>query len=306
MPYPMHYIEKLATKFKREVDHVEAVVDRIEAVHHCNNEERIDIEDAASSASERNAIYNPAQRPQQPTPKTKDNSARHDLVSTHQNLTQISQYLLKLEVRTNKVSKIHVRKTLDATIENAQYSREDAGSCNHQLIRDIECLSSDVWGRLHHLDREFRRLGRENRDADGQSTSFQLNGESFVKKWIAQEIDRNAQRGDETCWYTVKDMNNNRSLLEWTNYLKEIYDQDSHLPMDENRIVQLSWHFLDRRIRPPRPEPSMSIAGFINQWHDLREIGAFELAAADHGNQRRDDEDALKILQTMWSAKLVI
>ncbi|ETS78303.1 hypothetical protein PFICI_10365 [Pestalotiopsis fici W106-1] len=273
-----------------------------------------DMKPAPSPASAQTAIYSPEKKILPPTPDEEESFARYDLVSTHRNLTRMSQYLLKLEARTSTASKIHVRKTLDAMVENAEYScgenmERGSASGNHhqQLIFDIECLSSDVWARMHQLDREFRRLSRETRDAEtGQSKSFELRGESYVKRWIQQEIDHNALRGEETIWYTVRDMNNQRCLRDWLDLLADVHNRGAQPIVDEERLVQLAWHYLDRSIRPPKPEIAMQTADFINWWHDLRLSGAFDGAKRDPDFQRREDEEALKSLQSTWTTKMAV
>lgn len=278
------------------------------------------IQPAPSPAvSEQTAIFSPV-KVVPPTRDEEDSFVRYDLVSTHRNLTRMSQYLLKLEARTATASKIHVRKTLDAMVENVEYSRGDdlKGSrsepghhphphSHHQLIFDIECLSSDVWGRMHQLDREFRRLSRETRDAEtGRSRAFELRGESYVKRWLAQELANNGLRAEETIWYTVTDMANQRCLRDWLDLLAHVHGRGATPIADEERLVQLAWHYLDRAIRPPKPEIAMKAAEFINWWHDLRMSGAFDGAKSDPDSQKREDEDALKALQSIWATKMVV
>ncbi|KAK9777947.1 hypothetical protein SCAR479_05273 [Seiridium cardinale] len=308
MPYPTHYKGKQKVEFVRDISHSGTAEDGKGSMADVSEGQASPSpEDDSSLVSEQTAIYNPPKRPRALTPEMKDSLTRYDLVSTHRNLTRMGQYLLKLEARAETASKLHVRKTLDAAVENAHYSsKEDTEVGHHQLITDIERLSRDVWGRLHQLDRDFRKTSRENRDADGQSMPFQLHGESYVKKWIQHEINHNAQRADETCWYTVKDMNNNRGLREWFEYLADTYARGEQSIMDESRLVQLAWHYLDRSIRPPKPEAPISIADFINVWHDMRQSGAFEGARADPGHQRCEDAEALRALQAIWSSKAAL
>ncbi|KAI0129695.1 hypothetical protein BJ170DRAFT_692361 [Xylariales sp. AK1849] len=259
--------------------------------------------DSMSIESDQTQIYNPEERRWLRIPEQKEREISYALASTHRNLTRMSQYILKLEARAKAVSNIHVRKTVDAIIEDNYYTSKDDTEPGHtQFIEDIKSLSNDTWNRLLSLDREFRRMSRENRDAAGNSMPFQLHGESYVKRWVQGEIDNNSLRGEETCFYTVEDMASGRGFRDWMKYLKETYQFDC-TPAGEFRLAQMAWHLLDRAIRPAKPDNPTSMNDFIRDWESLRSSGAFQEAVDDPGRQNREDEDALKTIQKVWSAR---
>lgn len=260
--------------------------------------------------SGKTTFYSPEEHFQPWTPQKREREIAYALASTHRNLTRMSQYILKLEARAKTATKLHIRKTLDATAQDSYYASKDDTEPGHkQLIDDINALSQGVWARLFSLDREFRRMSRANRDPDGHSTPFALQGESYVKRWTEAEIKAVRFRNEETCFYTVADMGTSRGFRDWVNYLRRLFqlseDEGDSNPADELRLVQTAWHFLDRSIRGPRPENPTTVNEFVQHWESLRCSGAFREALADPKRQERDDEELLKALRAIWSSRMM-
>ncbi|KAI1856004.1 hypothetical protein JX265_011901 [Neoarthrinium moseri] len=295
MPYPLEKIAPYQFDWKQPLN---SLTDYQGSDTSCESQTC----ESPSIASQQTALYRPVGREE--SLATEQHDPALDLVTTHQNLTMMSQFLLKLETRTKTVSKIDVRRTLDAISNNRQYTAEmnNIFDCR-QLVDDIRELTSDLYARIFDLDHEMKKMSRENRDAAGQSMSFQLHGESYVKKWIQLEIDNNAKREGETCWYTVKDLKAQRHIREWMEYLRRRYGAGNALA-EEYELVKSAWSYLDRSLRPPWPRYPISVNDFIEEWNSMRAAGAFECALEDPARQNREDEVSLITLRDLWTDRM--
>jgi hypothetical protein len=264
-----------------------------------------DSDDYGDEDSDRTRFSTPEETLKPGALRKREREIAYALASTHRNLTRMSQYLLKLEARANTATKLHIRKTLDTTVQDSYYASKDDTEPGHKkLIEDINNLSQGVWERLFSVDKQFRRLSRENRDVNGLSTPFELQGESYVKRWAEWEIKAIQLRNEESCFYTVADMGTSRGFRDWVIYLQELFQMGDN-PAEELRLVQAAWHFLDRSIRGPRPENPTTINDFVQDWESMRCSGAFRDAVADPKRQERDDQELMKALQTIWSSRML-
>ncbi|KAK7942616.1 uncharacterized protein PG986_011729 [Apiospora aurea] len=249
------------------------------------------------------------------TPAERERELNYALVAAHRNLTRMSQYVLKLEARANLATKEDLRQTLEATYENNQHSsstsREGDGGHHHQyheqLVEDVSRLSDQVWNRLYLVDKSFRRLSRKNRQApDGRSGPITLQGETHVKTWLERAAESNAVLGEETLFYTVRDMAAGRPLADWFVYIRDLCTnkKDGAEPMREDRVVAIAWAFMDRAIRPPaRPRLSTTVEQFTREWEALRRSGALEGALEDPDGQQESDAEILESWKGIWAAR---
>ncbi|KAK8044521.1 hypothetical protein PG993_004545 [Apiospora rasikravindrae] len=278
----------------------------------------IDVLNAAIDALDAASSQVPPPLPPKPTtsskrartPAERERELNYALVAAHRNLTRMSQYVLKLEARANLATKEDLRQTLEATYENNEHSSSASSELDEehrrheQLVEDVSRLSDQVWTRLYLVDKSFRRVSRKNRQgADGPSGPITLQGETHTKTWLERVIESNALLEEETLFYTVRDMAAGRSLADWFGYIRDLCKNGAE-PVREDRVVAIAWSFLDRAIRPPsRPGLSTTVDQFTKEWEALRRGGAFDGALDNPWNQQDSDEEILKSLKGVWSAR---
>ncbi|KAI0544728.1 hypothetical protein F4679DRAFT_576616 [Xylaria curta] len=234
---------------------------------------------------------------------------QYALSETRRNLTHISQFLLKLEARAGKTSKEGIRQTLDATVSDIQYDPDRCGvdggppdSDHKSEIEELKHMSGEIYNRLYLVDRHWRRLSRESRDAEGKSPDIGIHSEPEIKEWIKFELGANNLASEETCFYTVQDLNLNRSFREWITYLEKLCGFREH-PYDQGKLVDLAWRFLDRNLRGPRPVNPTSVEQFIAYLDSMRRSGAWDEIRKHPKKQEEDDAEAWKAMRKYWSSR---
>ncbi|KAK8878917.1 hypothetical protein PGQ11_000211 [Apiospora arundinis] len=244
------------------------------------------------------------------TLEEKERERNYRLVTAHRNITRMSQYILKLEVRANIATKEDVRQTLETTLENIQYSSrdnmtsEDPGQ-NGKLLEDLVRVSDQTWNRLYLVDQSFTRISRQNRTDDGCSGPIPLRGESYTKAWLDSVIASNSLMDEGTIFYTIQDLASGRPLSLWLTYIREtLFQFGDGSPARDDRVLSIAWSFLDRAIRPSsRPGPTTTVAQFVAEWEAMRKSGAFDSARLDPESQRESDAKLLTSIKGIWSAR---
>ena len=228
---------------------------------------------------------------------------QYALSSTRRSLTHMSQFLLKLEARAGKTTKEGIRQTLDATVQDMHC---DFGTCDadHKTeIEEIKELSGELFHRLYLIDRNWRRIARELREAgETKCPNIGIKAEPDVRKWIRAEAHTNHLAAEETCFYTVHDLVANRSFSDWIFYLRDLCRFGNH-PADEQKLVELAWRFLDRNLRGPRPMNPTSVRQFIGELDEKSRSGVWDEVRKNPRKQERDDADAWKILRRHWTSR---
>ncbi|KAI1183284.1 hypothetical protein F5B17DRAFT_448725 [Nemania serpens] len=240
----------------------------------------------------------------------REREVQYALSTARRNLTHASQFLLKLEARAGKTTKEGIRQTLDATVKDMNYDFGTCGSdggppdADHKSeIEEINQLSKELYNRLYLVDRHWRRIARETRDDQGRSPNITILSEGEVKEWIKVEIQTNHLTVEETCFFTVQDLQANRSLWDWATHLQEICKFSDH-PTDEFKLVQLAWRFLDRNLRGPRPLNPTSLEKFISDLNATRASGAWDKIRKNPRKQEQDDAEAWKAMKKYWSSRI--
>ncbi|KAI8945332.1 hypothetical protein F4801DRAFT_594224 [Xylaria longipes] len=234
---------------------------------------------------------------------------QYALSEARRNLTHVSQFLLKLEARAGKTTKEGIRQTLDATVRDLHYDFNTCGSdggppdSDHKSeIDELKHLSGEVYNRLYLVDRHWRRLSREARNADGQSPDIGILSEPGIKDWIKVELRTNNLAAEETCFYTVRDLTQNRSFREWVTYLQKLCNFGEH-HSDQAKLVDLCWRFLDRNLRGPRPANPTSVEQFIANLDMQRRSGVWDEIRKHPKRQEQDDAEAWKTMRKYWSSR---
>ncbi|KAH9886588.1 hypothetical protein F4778DRAFT_473233 [Xylariomycetidae sp. FL2044] len=271
-----------------------------------------------------------------------DESREEELVQAlqeaHANLTRMSQFMLKLETRTGKASNEGIRQTLDATthdrdLHSTSPLEDDIDA--RDVIQDIRHLSATVARRMQIIDRSWRssysssssRRGdnndnnKKNNGGGGErqrEDGVSLMGEAGVRTWWEVEIRDVGFAGDDTRFYTVRDLADGRSLAHWAAYLRQLCGLTRSGPDDEAKLVELCWLFLDRELRGPRPRPRRRshrqqqgkksktmprIDEFILDLEARRDRGEFGRALADPKRQEREDAVAWRLIRKTWFPK---
>ncbi|KAI0858451.1 hypothetical protein F4860DRAFT_516837 [Xylaria cubensis] len=234
---------------------------------------------------------------------------QYALSETRRNLTHISQFLLKLEARAGKTTKEGIRQTLDATVRDLHYDFNAPGvdggapdSDHKSEIEELKHISGGIYNRLYLIDRHWRHISREARDAEGKSPDIGILSEPDVKEWIKVELRDNILAPEETCFYTVQDLNLNRSFREWITYLEKLCGFREH-PYDQTKLVELAWRFLDRSLRGPRPVNPTSVEQFIAYLDSTRRSGVWDEIRKHPKKQEEDDAEAWKAMRKYWSSR---
>ncbi|KAI1175249.1 hypothetical protein F4777DRAFT_579233 [Nemania sp. FL0916] len=238
----------------------------------------------------------------------RERELQYSLSTARRNLTHASQFLLKLEARAGKTSKEGIRQTLDATVKDTNYDFKcdaDGGPLDpdHKSeIEEIKCLSGELFRRLHLLDRHWRQVARQTRDAEGRSPPISLLSEGGIRDWIKVEIGTNHLSLQDTCFYTVSDLANNRTFESWITYLRSTCKFREH-PSDQAQLLDLAWRFLDRNLRGPRPVNPTPVEKFISDLEERKRSGVWTEILKTPNRQELDDEQAWKTMRRYWSSR---
>ncbi|KAI1750723.1 hypothetical protein F4782DRAFT_532214 [Xylaria castorea] len=234
---------------------------------------------------------------------------QYTLSETRRSLTHASQFLLKLEARAGKTTKEGIRRTLDATVRDLHYDFNACGvdggppdSDHKSEIEELKHLSGEIYNRLYLVDRHWRRISREARDAEGKSPDIGILSEGDIRDWIKVEIRTNDLVAEETCFFTVRDLSCNRSFREWITYLKTLCSFGEH-HSDQAKLVDLAWRFLDRNLRGPRPVNPTSVEQFIADLDARRRSGIWDEIRKHPKKQEEDDAEAWKAMKKYWSSR---
>ncbi|KAI1637728.1 hypothetical protein F4809DRAFT_603150 [Biscogniauxia mediterranea] len=231
------------------------------------------------------------------------------LAAAHKSLTRMSQFVLKLEARTGKATKEGIRHTLDATVRHN--TREFGGSredLDHKSeIDEIKDLSAGISHRLWLVDRHLRRRDRLARNAEStasDNSEVEIHGERFVREWLKTETRTTHLSAEEKCFYTGHDLANDRSFVEWINYLRKV-GKFRDTPHDESKLVELAWCFLDRNLRGPSPPTSTSatIETFVLDLETKKQNGAFVEVLQNPDKQVEQDREAWRAMRRCWSSR---
>ncbi|KAI1118665.1 hypothetical protein F5Y14DRAFT_399342 [Nemania sp. NC0429] len=240
----------------------------------------------------------------------REREVQHALATARRNLTHASQFLLKLEARAGKTTKEGIRQTLDATVRDLHYDFNACGSdggppdADHKgEIEELNHLSKELYNRIYLIDRHWRAIARENRDAQGKSPDIAIMSEGGIKEWIKVEIQTNHLTIRDTCFYTARDLEANRSLYEWAMDLQEVCKFGDH-PGDQFKLVQLAWRFLDRNLRGPRPLNPTSLEKFISDLEAMRASGAWDEIRKNPDKGEKDDAEAWAAMKNYWSSRV--
>ncbi|TGJ86566.1 hypothetical protein E0Z10_g2163 [Xylaria hypoxylon] len=239
----------------------------------------------------------------------REREVQYALSTARRSLTHMSQFLLKLEARASKTTKEGIRQTLDATVQDMNYDFNACGSDggppdpDHKSeIEEIKNLSNELYNRLYLIDRHWRRIAREARDAEGRSPDISILSEPDIKEWIKVELQTNNLAAEETCFYTVRDLKSSRSFFDWVMYLRKLCEFGDH-PHEEAKLIELAWRFLDRNLRGPRPLNPTSIVQFIADLDGMRRSGVWAEILKDPEKQETDDAAAWKLMRRYWSSR---
>ncbi len=240
----------------------------------------------------------------QPQPSNKDPGTREvdkALISAVQNLTKLSQYMLKLEVRVGKTTKEAIRQTLDDTAEEAAIDLLGEVS-QQELIQRITHLSEETSRRMYLIDRHWRRLS--SRKQGGQaSQDLHLLDEPDVKSWIKVETKDNHATNQDPSYFTVQNLASGRKFRNWVVYLRELCGfQDTE--EDDAKLVNIAWRFLDRDLRGAMPPSVKNVDAFIAELEDRHGRGQFKTALEDPERQERVDKDSWHRIRRLWSARV--
>ncbi|KAI1152884.1 hypothetical protein F4825DRAFT_461540 [Nemania diffusa] len=239
----------------------------------------------------------------------REREIQYALSTTRRNLTHVSQFLLKLEARAGKTTKEGIRQTLDATVNDMNYDFNACGTdggppdADHKSeIEEIKQLSRELYNRLFLIDRQWRRTSREARDSQGQSPNISILGEGDVREWIRVESKTSHLSAEETCFYTLQDLDSHRSFRDWVTYLQQLCKFRDH-PSDQAKLVELAWRFLDRNLRGPRPVNPTSIEQFIADLDARRRSGVWNEIRKNPKKSEQDDSEAWKVMRKYWSSR---
>ncbi|KAI1427825.1 hypothetical protein F5Y12DRAFT_783020 [Xylaria sp. FL1777] len=239
----------------------------------------------------------------------REREVQYALSTARRSLTHMSQFLLKLEARAGKTTKEGIRQTLDATVLDMNYDFNTCGSDggppdpDHKSeIEEIKHLSNELYHRLYLIDRHWRRIARDARNSTEKCPEIGILNEPDVKEWIKVELKTNHLAAEETCFYTVRDLQENRSFWDWAIYLQELCGFGEH-PNDEMKLVELAWRFLDRNLRGPRPLNPTSMEQFVGDLQDRWESGEWDEILKNPKKQESEDAAAWKLLRRYWSSR---
>ncbi|KAI0204461.1 hypothetical protein F4808DRAFT_456910 [Astrocystis sublimbata] len=233
----------------------------------------------------------------------REREIHHIINETIRNLTHVSQFLLKLEVRAGKTTKEAIRQTLDATTDTRYKTPDtDGGPPDFDKLEELRYMSRDIYKRLYLVDRHWRNMSRKALESDGRNPSVEILGDKDVKRWVEEEIRVNNLSTEETLFFTVKDLSYQRSFRDWVTYLEKLGNFGKHLS-DQNKLVNLAWRFLDRSLRPPRPVNPTTVEQFIADLDQKRRSGAWDEIRKNPKRQEEDDLEALKLLKRYWSSR---
>lgn len=223
------------------------------------------------------------------------------LVAAVQNLTMLSQYILKLEVRVDKTTKEAIRQTLDDTAELAAVELLEGNLPQRDLLQHIVRLSEQNARRMYIIDRHWRR--QSSRKPEGQASQvLPLLGEASVKSWIGIETEDNHITRKNPCYFTVRDLASGKKFRDWTTFLKESCGFKDGAE-DDKKLLNLAWRFLDRDLRGNLPSSSTNVEAFVSELEQKFNNGQFEMALADPEKQEEVDKDLWRRIRRLWSAR---
>ncbi|KAK7755460.1 hypothetical protein SLS62_002389 [Diatrype stigma] len=223
------------------------------------------------------------------------------LVAAVQNLTMLSQYVLKLEVRADKTTKEAIRQTLDDTAALAAIDLLEDNLPQQELLQHIVRLSEQAARRMYLVDRHWRR--QSSRKQEGQASQMlPLMGEASVKSWISIEKEDNHIMRKNPCYFTVRDLASGRKFRDWTIFLQESCGFKGNVE-DDKKLLNLAWRFLDRDLRGEFPSSLTNVKAFVSELEDKFSSGQFEMALADPEKQEKVDKDLWRRIRRLWSAR---
>ncbi|KAK6948752.1 hypothetical protein Daesc_010523 [Daldinia eschscholtzii] len=222
----------------------------------------------------------------------------HALSTTRTNLTRISQFILKLECRTGKVTKEGIKQTLDATVANGSNAANYYSTYQDEL-EAIQHLSESTWQRLYLIDRHWRRQSNLDQDAGRPSSHIELESEPGVKAFLKGERQNSHLTSTDPCYYTAYNLVNGRRFEDWIAYLKNFCEFKDN-PTEETKLVHLAWRFLDRDLRGPRPSDAACIQDYLDYLNNQYESGAFDEAIKNPRKREQDDDEAWGAIKKFW------
>lgn len=223
------------------------------------------------------------------------------LVAAVQNLTMLSQYILKLEVRVDKTTKEAIRQTLDDTAAIAAIDLLEDSLPHQELLQHIVRLSEQTARRMYLIDRHWRR--QSSRKPEGQAGQvLPLLGEANVKSWISIEKEDNHIMRKNPCYFTVRDLASGRKFRDWIIFLKESCGFKDSVE-DDRKLLNLAWRFLDRDLRGGLPSSFTNVEAFVSELEQKFNSGQFETALADPEKQEKVDRDLWRRIRRLWSAR---
>ncbi|KAJ8128416.1 hypothetical protein O1611_g5218 [Lasiodiplodia mahajangana] len=239
----------------------------------------------------------------------REREVQYALSTARRNLTHASQFLLKLEARAGKTTKEGIRQTLDATVKDMNYDFNACGTdgappdADHKSeIEEIKQLSRELYNRLYLVDRHWRRVARETRDSEGRSPNISILSEGEVREWIKVEIKTNHLATEDACFYTAADLATGRSFRDWITYLQKACNFGDH-PVEQAKLVEFAWRFLDRNLRGPRPVNPTSVEQFITDLDARRKSGIWDEIRKNLEKQEQDDAEAWRAMRKYWSSR---
>ncbi|KAI5917831.1 hypothetical protein F4810DRAFT_726700 [Camillea tinctor] len=268
------------------------------------------VQESQKSKSEEKTVTTPKAESSTASPKiSREQEISNALVAAHKSLTRMSQFILKLEARTGKVTKEGIRYTLDATVrDNTREFGVSGGDADHKSeIDEIKDLSAGISHRLWLVDRHLRhqdRLARHGEASSSDSSEVRVHGERFVRDFLKVETRTSHLAAEEKCFYTGHDLANGRSVREWVQYLRKVgkFRDTTH---DESKLVELAWCFLDRNLRGPSPptSASTSIDAFVLDLETKKKNGAFIDVMQNPDMQVEQDREAWIAMKRCWSSR---
>lgn len=229
------------------------------------------------------------------------------LVEALQNLTKLSQYMLKLEVRVGKTTKEGIRQTLDDTADEAalEDSLLDSGhGLSHQeLLQRVAHLSQETARRMHIVDRQWRKQSTRQQDGQATADDLRLRAEPDVKSWIKVETRDSTVAGQDPCYFTAQNLAAGRKFRDWIIYLQQLCGFQN-TAADGEKLLHLAWRFLDRDLRGPTPPAqTTSVEAFVAELEKKYKGGKFDAALSDPEKRERVDIDSWRRIRQLWSSR---
>lgn len=127
--------------------------------------------------------------------------------------------------------------------------------------------------------------------------------EPAMKEWVKVEQRTNHLSLEDPSFYSVRDLASGRGFGDWMGYLRGICKFRDH-PVDENKLVELAWLFLDREIRPmEKPVNPTTGKQFVALLEERRRAGVWKKQLENPLKQVGDDAAAWKTLRRYWSCR---